>query len=279
MNYMSPFFSIVMANYNSGHYIERAIQSVLSQSCKDFELIVVDGGSSDESVDIIKKYTDKLSWWVSEPDKGQSDAFNKGFSHATGRYYTWLNADDLLLPNVLEKVKAFIEKKKYQPWIAINTCYIDKDDRVIQCSVCPDFSNKVLKHGTVSDIGPSSFFSAELFSKYGPFDIDNLYTMDCDLWMKFVNGGHRYYRVPGWGWAFRVHELSKTSGGITGKPSEKHIASRRKIRNQNNFTERWINRYYQKAMKLIKCSYQRFRMNKKYVGLNIKELNNMRDFE
>ena len=128
MNYMSPFFSIVMANYNSGHYIERAIQSVLSQSCKDFELIVVDGGSSDESVDIIKKYTDKLSWWVSEPDKGQSDAFNKGFSHATGRYYTWLNADDLLLPNVLEKVKeGGFEKAVLRPLMIVAGDHANND--------------------------------------------------------------------------------------------------------------------------------------------------------
>ena len=126
---MNPFFSIVIANYNSGQYIEKAIQSVLAQSCKDYELIIVDGGSSDNSVDVIKKYEEHLAWWVSESDKGQSDAFNKGFSHAKGEYYTWLNADDLLLPGVLQRVKLFIEKNKFTPWVAINTCYIDKVDK------------------------------------------------------------------------------------------------------------------------------------------------------
>ena len=100
----SPLLSIVIVNYNYGRFLEAAIRSVIDQNTSEVELIIVDGGSRDESVDIIKKYSAKISWWVSEPDKGQSDAFNKGFSHANGKYLTWLNSDDLLVPDCLRKI-------------------------------------------------------------------------------------------------------------------------------------------------------------------------------
>ena len=267
-----PFFSIVIANYNSGLYIEQAIQSILSQSCDDFELIIVDGGSSDNSVDVIQKYNSKISWWVSERDKGQSDAFNKGFAHATGRYLTWLNADDLLLPGVLEKVKRFVEKRQSADWIAINTSYIDKNNIVLSCGTCTDFSNLILRHANVEDVGPSSFFTQELFAKCGPFDINNHYTMDADLWQRFVNEGYRYLRVPGWGWAFRLHEMSKTGVGILGKKSEGQITDEKRMYERNNFKLWYSFVLYQKLKKIFTCYFKRRRLDAKYKGKSIEEL-------
>ena len=83
-----PFLSVIIANYNYGRFLGEAIRSVLSQSCDDFELIVIDGGSTDDSVRVIKQYENRISYWVSEKDKGQSDAFNKGFAKASGRFLT-----------------------------------------------------------------------------------------------------------------------------------------------------------------------------------------------
>ncbi len=93
-----PKISIVMPSYNQVRFIERSILSVLNQDYLNIELIIIDGGSSDGTVDIITKYQKHIAYWVSEPDDGQSHALNKGFARASGQIYGWLNSDDLYLP-------------------------------------------------------------------------------------------------------------------------------------------------------------------------------------
>ena len=97
-----PILSIVIANYNYGRFLEDAIRSVCLQNMGDkIELIICDAASTDNSLEIIRKYASKIAWWCSEKDGGQSAAFNKGFSHARGKYLTWLNADDVLVSGCL----------------------------------------------------------------------------------------------------------------------------------------------------------------------------------
>ena len=265
---MEPLFSIVIVNFNCGIYLEKAIKSVISQSFKDYEIILVDGGSNDNSLDIIYRYKNYFSWWVSEPDKGQSDAFNKGFSHAKGKFFVWLNSDDIMLPDTLLSVSRCIAKNPTREWFAVNTVYINAEDFIQRCFVESEFCNKILLHGTLSDIGPSSFFSRELFAQYGPFDVDNHYTMDLDLWMKLVKAGYKYKRVNHFGWAFRVHELSKTSAGITGEASPKHKVSREKVYKNNEFHEKWSCLMYQKIKKAVTCYMASLYYTSKYKNKN-----------
>ena len=89
-----PKISIVTPSFNQGKYIEQTIQSVLTQNYPNLEYIIIDGGSTDKTVDIIKKYEQQLSYWVTEPDKGQTDAINKGFAKCTGEIFNWINSDD-----------------------------------------------------------------------------------------------------------------------------------------------------------------------------------------
>ena len=155
---MQPLLSIVIANYNYGRFLDEAIRSVIAQDMGDkVELIIVDGGSADNSVEIIKKYANGLppnisytdwinssnhnsqtppliTWWCSEKDGGQSAAFNKGFSHARGRFLTWLNADDVMLPGVIDALKTASERDPWQEWFVGGVYWLDPQMNVIRCA-------------------------------------------------------------------------------------------------------------------------------------------------
>ena len=209
---MQPLFSIVIANYNYGRFLEDAIQSLLSQSCQDFELIIVDGGSIDNSVEIIKKYQDRIAWWVSEKDRGQSDAFNKGFAHARGKYLTWLNADDVFTPGALGAVAAYVKKHPLCEWVIGSSLWADTNLKVTRCFCAHRFSILRAKWGFLTVGGPSSFFTKRLLDSVGGIDENLHYVMDTDLWHKFVHAGYRYARVRHNVFAYRQHEASKMSG-------------------------------------------------------------------
>ena len=210
---MQPLVSIVIANYNYGRFLEEAILSVVNQSCQDFELIVCDAASTDNSVEIIKKYADKISWWCSEKDGGQSAAFNKGFSRARGKFLTWLNADDVMCPGVIEKLKDAVEKYPDCQWFSGGFIWCDPNLNIVHCYSGYPLSSVRYNHGLAFVGSPSSFFTKELLFKAGGVDERFHYTMDTHLWLKFYYYCKASYRVfTDYAFVMRMHSDSKMGG-------------------------------------------------------------------
>lgn len=205
--------SIVIANYNYGRFIEDAVQSIIVQGMGDqVELIVCDAASTDNSVEIIRKYEKHITWWCSEKDGGQSAAFNKGFSHANGRFLTWLNADDVLMPGTLKALSKAVLENPDCRWFVGGALWLDKQLRVVKCGCGRKFSVARADMGDVHVWGPSSFFARELYEQAGGIDERFFYMMDTDLWCKFYHKCHaKYIPFVDYAWGLRLHELAKMS--------------------------------------------------------------------
>lgn len=208
-----PLLSIVIANYNYGRFLEEAIRSILTQDLPDkVELIICDAASTDNSVEVIKKYERHISWWCSEKDGGQSAAFNKGFARAHGRFLTWLNADDVLLPGTVQRLADAMNANPDCEWYVGGCLWLDPEMRVLKCVRARSFSEMRLECGLVSAWGPSCFFTNKLLQAVGGVDERFHYMMDSDLWLKFANAGYRYCPLPGYAYGLRLHPDAKMSG-------------------------------------------------------------------
>ena len=219
-------FSIVIVNYNMEAFLEDALQSVVLQDYpKDkVQLIVIDGASTDHSVDIIKKYNEYIDYWVSEPDKGQSDAFNKGFSHAKNEWLFWLNADDFLLKDALKKISSMINQKLKDDskihWFCFDNFVALRDGKCYKCVYGPDWNSFFMKRLGPLVHSPTSVFHRDLFEQSNKFDLRLHFSMDLDLWLQFFQLGYRYKTIHCFAYCIRINELSKTlSSGYKYNPS------------------------------------------------------------
>lgn len=273
MDNSNKLFSIVIVNYNHAKYLEQAIKSILNQDFTDYELIIIDGGSKDNSVEIIKKYEDSIAYWISEPDKGQSDAFNKGFKKAQGQFGFWLNADDILLSGSLTKIADYIYKYPKYSWFAGNTIFFNKNNQVIRCSAGPEWKDFLIQNSTIYVYGPSTIFNIKLLNEVGGFDLSLHYSMDTDLWMKFVNKGYKFKRIKHYIWGFRIHEDSKTSHTLTDKPSEAFLNEGNMLLRRNNWRLSPLKARIQTIYKIFSGLYLRsYFDSKKYKQKNINEV-------
>jgi glycosyltransferase involved in cell wall biosynthesis len=204
--------SIVMPSFNQSSYVEEALNSIFSQNYKNWEILFVDGGSTDNTMQIVEKYRDRLAYCVSEPDKGQSDALRKGFSRATGQILTWLNTDDLLLPDALsEVIKAFTDKPE-RSWVLGNVIWINNKNIILKCWRGEGYTLGWTRLGLLAAGGPSAFFKRGLYERVGGINLDLHYQMDTELWWRFAIAGESFYRLENYTWALRLHEAAKVSG-------------------------------------------------------------------
>jgi glycosyltransferase involved in cell wall biosynthesis len=201
--------SIVTPSYNQARFLESTIQSVLGQDYPAIEYIVIDGGSSDGSVEIIKQYADRLAYWISEPDRGQTDAINKGFAKANGEVMAWLNSDDTYKPRAVTEAVAFLQEHPEVGMAYGDADFIDLQGRVMGRFPAAQTDYKRLRRGYVHIPQQAAFWRASLWKEVGPLDPSFTFAMDYDLWVRLARITElRYYpRV----WAnFRLHGSSKT---------------------------------------------------------------------
>lgn len=234
-----PKISIVTPSYNQAEFLEDAIRSVLLQSYPNLEYIIIDGGSTDGSVEIIKKYEPWLTYWVSEPDRGQSHAINKGFEKATGDIFGWINSDDYYAPGAFTHIaKMFLENNTN--WMS-GVCHIihSTGETVSSNSEPQEFENWLLGCPLAQ---PSVFWRRELWQTVGGVDTNLHYSFDYDLWMKFSGVQPK----PTWTdrhiATFRIHPGSKTSTSRIKFDREDWVIFHRNInRIQNIFTRHSLN--------------------------------------
>jgi glycosyltransferase involved in cell wall biosynthesis len=230
--------SIVMPSFNQSSYVEAALNSVFSQNYKNWEILFIDGGSTDNTMQVIEKYRDRLAYCVSESDKGQSDALHKGFSRATGEILTWLNTDDLLLPDALsEAAKAFTDKPA-RCWVFGNVIWIDAKDNIIKCWRGESYTPGWPRLGLLAAGGPSAFFRRELYERVGGINLNLHYVMDTELWWRFAMAGEHFYRLSSYTWALRLHEDAKVSGHMFAtedNPKQQAVSKRKREENIHIF--------------------------------------------
>jgi glycosyltransferase involved in cell wall biosynthesis len=207
-----PRISIVTPSYHQRQFLEETIRSILLQGYPNLEYIIVDGSSTDGSVELIQQYDRHLAYWVSEPDSGQAAAINKGFEQATGTIYAWINSDDILYPSALSTVADFWSRTPSCNFLTGDGCIVNETGRDFQFYIrATNYSFTELLHYHAGKYlpQPSVFFSAAVFRQANGLDAMLSYAMDLDLWLR-LRRSHDLHYVPVCLSKLRSHAAAKT---------------------------------------------------------------------
>ncbi|MBF1999666.1 MAG: glycosyltransferase [Synechococcales cyanobacterium M58_A2018_015] len=247
-----PKISVVTVSYNQGAYLEETIRSVILQGYPNLEYIIIDGGSTDNTLEILQRYDSYLSYWVSEPDEGQSNALNKGFGKATGDILTWLNSDDCYLPETLLRVAIAFDR--YATDMVAGGCELRIGYNPVPFKVhhtaLPVGQAMHLPLERLLDIDqcwqageffyqPEVFWTRELWQRAGGYVREDLfYSMDYELWLRMANHNARIVHIPDPLARYRVHHEQKTYGDeIPYLPELKQVSCQFQHNSQRNGEE------------------------------------------
>ena len=204
-----PKISVIMPSLNQCGYLREALQSVVDQRYPALELIVMDGGSTDGSMEVIRSFEEHVAYWESREDRGQSHAINKGFAKATGEVLCWLNSDDVLLPGALNAVTYAFEANPGWHWLSAPSLrFGERLHRLDGISFLPRSRVEWLLRCPLSQ--PSTFWKRSLFEQHGGLDESYHFALDYEYWTRFVFAGETVHLLKRPLSAFRLHDTSKT---------------------------------------------------------------------
>jgi glycosyltransferase involved in cell wall biosynthesis len=200
-----PLVSIITPSFNQARYLEATIRSVLGQDYPRIEYMLVDGGSTDGSLEVIKKYENELAWWVSEKDKGQTDAINKGFARAKGEILAWINSDDTYNPGAVGAAVKYLMEHPEIGLVYSDCNYIDEEGRVIGTFPAAQTDYRRLRKGYVHIPQQTMFFRAKYWKELGPLDPSFYFAMDYDLWTRIAaRASFKYIAGQTWKWRIKI---------------------------------------------------------------------------
>jgi len=260
---MLPTVSIITPSFNQAAYIEATIQSVLAQNYPQTEYLVIDGGSTDGTLDILRRYSRSLTW-ISEPDQGQAQAINKGFRQSTGQIVAWLNSDDIYLPNSLPYVAEFFKQHPDIDIVYGDYHLIDPSGRVLLRKQEIPFDFNVLLFGLNYISQPTTFFRRRVFDRAGYLDETLHFGLDWEYWLRLASHGGKFAHIPRCLAATRWHREAKTVAAPPEMFTE-HQLIRDRYWNKHKFRSprghqlyaAWLNKFYRLKRQILKIIIRR----------------------
>jgi glycosyltransferase involved in cell wall biosynthesis len=207
---MALTMSVITPSYNQAAFIERTIRSVLSQDCAELDYVVTDGGSSDGTVEILKKYEDRLSW-LSEKDDGQADAVNKGIGMTSGAILGWLNSDDIYYPGAVRLVLEYFADHPEIDLVFGDANHIDENDCILEPYPTEPWNVARLREVCFL-CQPAVFFRRRVVEQHGGLDASLRYCMDYEYWLRLAHKGIQVAWLPQVLAGSRLHAATKTLG-------------------------------------------------------------------
>jgi glycosyltransferase involved in cell wall biosynthesis len=212
---MLPWVTIVTPSYNQGDFLAATIRSVLEQDYSNIEYLVYDGGSTDNSLEIIQHYAERLDYWESKPDQGQAQAINKGLKRSKGQILGWLNSDDVLLPDAVSEAVKIFRREQDVDVVYGRLKRIDRNGKIVPTPTLPKDIVEFNKYNVIGECvvnQPGSFWRRDILDRVGYLNEDLDYAFDYEYWVRILLAGGGFKRLNRPVAAFRLSPNSKTVG-------------------------------------------------------------------
>jgi glycosyltransferase involved in cell wall biosynthesis len=253
-----PKISVITPSYNQASYLRETIDQVLAQNYPNLDYLIIDGGSTDGTLDILQTYTNRLTW-LGEPDHGQAEAINKGLQRATGDILAWLNSDDLYLPGALQCIADFFTRQPDVDMVYGDYHLIDSRGKLLLRKKEIPFDYNILLYGLDYISQPTTFFRRRVVERVGYLDESLHYGLDWEYWLRIARAGGQVAHIPRYLAAARWHPQAKTIIAPAQMYAE-HQAIRQRYGDRPRFRSArlqrlyaaWLNKRYRLKRQLLK---------------------------